>query len=914
MQFEPIAFILITFKIYSSYNAIQLGGYRMKKINLKTGWSMKILGDNVYHIPENEIPAKVPGSVYSTLLDNGLMPDPFYRENELDALKLMDNEFVFETHFDLDADMLGADRLLLHFDGIDTLADITLNGTHIASVDDMHRTWEFDIKNAAAEHNDLEILFHSPTKFIAEENKKNYIGGSPDSMEGFPHLRKADCMFGWDWGPRLPDAGLFRDVTVIAVNKARISQVMLTQKHEVTGRRVRGNVVKSVELTARVDVENWTDSAAEIASDHSSTAVQDEAQNVEVTVTAPDGRTKVFEIRKDDTTGRSYFTIKIEDPMLWWPNGYGAHPLYTVDVKLTDAENGEVLDEVSKRIGLRTITMNQDPMPDEKWDPHMKDQTPDRKPGKNFAVEVNGLQIFAMGADYVPEDNILPRLSKKRTAKLMSSCVQANYNMIRIWGGGYYPDDYLFDLCDENGLLVWLDQMFACQEVELDDHFEENVIAETRDNVRRLRHHACLAVWTGNNEMETQVYYKCYKGTEKQKADYMKLFEYIIPKVMKEEDPITFYWPSSPSAGGSYDNPWAENIGDTHYWDVWHGCKPFTEFRKFHFRMLSEFGFQSFPCSATVDSFTEPGDRNIFSRVMEMHQRNNDANGKIMNYLSSTYLYPKNFDMMLYVSQLLQMDAIRYGVEHFRRFRGTCMGTIVWQLNDIWPVASWSSIDYYGRWKALHYAEKRMFAPILLSCEEHGEIDQKPNPNTQPRPIELSASFHVADETENKIDGTIVWGLMRPDSSIVKQGILEVHAEPYSGAWLDKIDFSDEDPLDVHLTYSLILGDAMCGADPRTVSTSSTLFCAPKHYHFADPHLRVSVSGDEVTVTADAFCKGVYIYTEDGNLQLSDNYFDMEKGSRTLKIIDSPVWTTEHSADLSTIKAVSVYDIDDRQN
>ena len=632
-------------------------------------------------------------------------------------------------------------------------------------------------------------------------------------------------------------------------------------------------------------------------------------------------------------------------------------------VRLIDTESGDVLDEVSKRIGLRTITMNQDPMPDEKWDPHMKDQTPDKKPGKNFAVEVNGLQIFAMGADYVPEDNILPRLSKNRTAKLMSSCLQANYNMIRIWGGGYYPDDYLFDLCDENGLLVWLDQMFACQEVELDEHFEENVIAETRDNVRRLRHHACLAVWTGNNEMETQVYHYCYGGTEQQRADYLKLFEYIIPKVMKEEDPVTFYWPSSPSAGGSYDDPWAENIGDTHYWDVWHGCKPFTEFRKFHFRMLSEFGFQSFPCKATVSSFTEAGDRNIFSRVMEMHQRNNDANGKIMNYMSSTYLYPKNFDMMLYVSQLLQMDAIRYGVEHFRRFRGTCMGTIVWQLNDIWPVASWSSVDYYGRWKALHYAEKRMFAPILLSCEEHGEIDQKPNPNTQPHPIEISATFHTANETENKIDGTIVWGLMRPDSSIVKQGILEVHAEPYSGAWLYKIDFSDEDPLDVHLTYSLILGEyssdaaagimgnrnnsvevhneladiteihnnskgtdgkrnlntdavalgaAMCGADPRTVSTGSTLFCAPKHYHFADPHIKVSVSGDEVTVTADAFCKGVYIYTEDGNLQLSDNYFDMEKGSRTLKIAGSPVWTAEHSTDLSTIKAVSVYDIDDR--
>lgn len=331
-----------------------------------------------------------------------------------------------------------------------------------------------------------------------------------------------------------------------------------------------------------------------------------------------------------------------------------------------------------------------------------------------------------MGADYIPEDNLLGRVNKERTRKLLTDCKEANYNTVRIWGGGYYPDDYFYDICDELGLLIWQDFMFACASYELDEAFDKNIREEVRQNVRRLRHHASIGLWCGNNEMETQTLDKCWKPSEKQKCDYIKIFEYIIPQVVKAEDPQGFYWPSSPSSGGNYDNPWDENRGDAHYWDVWHGEKPFTDYRKYRFRYLSEFGFQSFPCLKTVESFTLPEDRNIFSRVMEMHQRNKAANGKIMNYMAQTYLYPGNFETLLYASQLLQAEAIRYGVEHFRRYRGRCMGAVVWQLNDIWPVASWASIDYYGRWKALHYAEKKMFAPILLSCEETGELSERP--------------------------------------------------------------------------------------------------------------------------------------------------------------------------------------------
>ena len=294
---------------------------------------------------------------------------------------------------------------------------------------------------------------------------------------------------------------------------------------------------------------------------------------------------------------------------------------------------------------------------------------------------------------------------------------------------------------------------------------------------------------------------------------------------------------------------------------------------------MSEFGFQSFPCMQTIESFTEPNDRNIFSEIMEMHQRNTAANGKIMTYLSATYLYPKNFDMLVYASQMLQLDAIRYGVEYFRRIRGTCMGTVVWQINDIWPVASWASIDYFGRWKGLQYGEKRFYAPVSISCEEHGRVDQMPFVNLQPVNVEYSGILHVANETGDVVKGTVKWQLRRADSSVIKQGEKDIEVQPYSGTWLDKEVFTgDEDERTMHLYYEFV-------SDGKTVSSGSSLFVAPKHYHFVNPHLAVKVSGDEVTVTSDAYAKGVCIESEDGNLRLEDNFFDMEKGSRTVKIV-----------------------------
>lgn len=828
----------------------------MKKTILNRNWQMKISGENVFDISNDWMDAEVPGSVYGNLLKKGLMPDPYYRMNELEALKLMENDFCFRTTFSLTKEQLNADCLLLRFDGIDTLSDIYLNDIYLGYTDNMHRIWEYDILEAAAEgENELRIQLYSPTKYIAEENEKVYTGGSSECMKGFPHLRKAHCMFGWDWGPRLPDAGIFREVSVLEVKKARLEQVYITQDWE---KSEINKQTECVTLAFDVEIESFAGMDAVVCAG----CGKGNRERFVLKTALYDPEGKLVGAKDSVSEKESWDRITVENPRKWWPNGYGSQPLYTAEVVLED-ESGQILDSFRRKIGLRTMTVNTGR---DEW-------------GECFAHEVNGVKIFAMGADYIPEDNLLSRVTKERTRKLLEDAAAAHHNCIRVWGGGYYPDDWFYDACDELGLIVWQDFMFACASYELDEAFERTVSAEIRDNIRRIRHHACLGLWCGNNEMETQTLDGAWEPSEKQKYDYIKLFEYIIPKIVNEEDPASFYWPSSPSSGGNYDNPWDENRGDTHYWDVWHGSRPFTEYRKFYFRYLSEFGFQSFPCLKTVETFTEPADRNIFSRVMEMHQRNKAANGKILNYLSATYLYPAGFEELIYASQLLQADAIRYGIEHFRRHRGRCMGTVVWQLNDIWPVASWAGIDYYGRWKALHYAEKRAFAPLMISCEETGELSERPYCIDEPAPIEKAARLHVANETMERVNGIVTWELRAPDSSILLSGEKEVSVEPLSGVWLEKLDFSAYDELQIYLHCAF-------STDGRAVSENFCLFTAPKHFAFREPDLVYKREGNTLIISAAAYAKSVEIQGVDGDVKLSDNFFDMNAGEKRVEILE----------------------------
>lgn len=778
---------------------------------------------------------QIPGSVYSFLLDAGKMENPHVGENELSALALMEEDYSFETTFDTGEEILAQEHQAIVFDGIDTLAEVSLNGTVLGRADNFFRRWEWDVTGLLQEFgNVLRVDLDSPLRYIREKDAEQHFGGSRHAMKGFPQIRKPHCMFGWDWGPRLPDAGIWKDVTLIGFGKARLEDVSIEQDH---------SDGVSVTVTAKAS-----------------------GGELEISLTTPEG--EVFSLEN----GTPY---KVKNPQLWWPNGLGDQPLYTVTVQLK--ENGELLEESKKRIGLRTLTIHREK---DEW-------------GESFAHEVNGIRFFGMGANYIPEDNVVSRITPERTRRLLEDSKACHFNVIRVWGGGWYPNDFFYDLCDELGLVVWQDMMYACANYNLTDEFEESITAETVENVRRIRHHACLGLWCGNNEMEWLANDKKYDGNDVTKAYYIRMFEQIIPKILKKEDPHTYYWPSSPSSGGSFDEPNSPYRGDVHNWEVWHSGVPFSEYRKYCFRYLSEFGFQSFPCLQTVAGFAEKKDWNVFSRVMERHQRNEGANGKILQYLSMTYLYPSTFENLLYASQLLQADAIRYGVEHFRRNRGQCMGAIYWQLNDIWPVASWASLDYHGRWKALHYVARRFFAPIMLSCKEECEVTTKTSIVMESDKDINTAQLCVANETKQDFTGTVSWSLRNAGSRVICRGEEEVCTKAFSSHWLAEMDFSDTDYLENHLTF------ALTGAD-GVVSEGSVLFTAPKHYHFRDPELKVTRQGDLLTVEAKNYARSVELYSENADVVLSDNFFDMEAGTKTVCIVrgEAQDW-----------KARSVYDI-----
>lgn len=799
-----------------------------EQVNLGGAWRMREADSQTWHS------AHVPGSVYADLMADGTMPDPFWRENELDAFERMKKDYVYQRAFTVTEAQLAHAHVELVCEGLDTLAHVSLNGREIAFADNMHITWVWDVKEQLhAGENTLEIRFDSPILYCAKKADEAPGWESSDATPGFRHLRKAHCMFGWDWGPRLPDTGIWRPIFLRTWDAARLENALMLQAHH----------DGVVDVTIRPEIAGESAWSAEI--------------------TAPDGEVIII----PETTAAEQ-VVRVKNPQLWWPNGLGKQPLYRVTVRLATG------DTRVWRIGLRTMTVSREK---DEW-------------GEEFCHVVNGMKVFAMGADYIPEDNILARVTPERTRRLLEDCKAANFNAIRVWGGGYYPDDAFYDICDELGLMVWQDLMYACAFYDLTPDFERSIRVETHQNVARLRHHASLALICGNNEMEmfmagansALINHRTWEFVPTYPhhiTDYVKMFEYILPAIVKETAPQTYWWPASPSSGGNFDAPNDENRGDNHYWDVWHGEKPFTEYRKFFFRYASEFGFQSFPCLKSVEQFTLPDDRNIFSRVMERHQRNQAANGKILSYLSQTFRYPNSFDDLLYASQLMQAEAIRYGVEHWRRNRGRCMGAIIWQLNDIWPVASWASIDYYGRWKALHYAAKRFFAPVMISAEEEGELSQNPKINEyHPAPLEKSFRLNVCNETLRDVTGEVVWALRTPDGAIVRQNQQTLTIPAMSAKWLDKVDCADASLTGHYVSFAFVVDDV-------ALSEGTCIFCAPKHFEFVDPRLTVETCGDTLVVTSHAYAKQVWLESEDADLLLDDNAFDMNPGTKVVRVV-----------------------------
>lgn len=824
---------------------------------------------------KSRVLAKVPGTVLGAMLEGRVLEDPFWRCNEYRTREFMAADFIYDREFVVES--LDYDVIELVCEGLDTIATIMVNGKEAARADDMHRTYRLNVKGFLKEgKNCISIRFESALLAARKEDAENDIFyASTGCIHGNAVMRKAHYMFGWDWGPQLIDAGIFRNITLEYSRQPRFADIQIRQKHEDDG---------SVMLLLRTSLRDW--GTLHLEKELWEPERMDMAQwengcpadrlELVVTIEDPDGQQVITEHPYQEE-----ISFEISNPRLWWPNGVGDHPLYKVSVELKTGD-GAVCDRCSKRIGLRTIEVCTDA----------------HEYGSEFAFVVNGVKIFAMGANYIPEDILLDRIQEDRTRRLVKDCERANYNCIRVWGGGYYPDDYFYDACDEAGIMVWQDLMFACNVYALTDHFEENIVEETKDNVRRLRHHACLALWCGNNEMEWgwgDEWARIRGHHPRYKADYIKIFEYILPKALKSCDDVTFYWPSSPSSGGNLDDPNAVNRGDQHYWEVWHSGKPFTEYRKEYFSFCSEYGFQSFPGMKTIKSFTCPEDRNIFSQVMESHQKNGAANGKILNYVADYFLYPKSLADLVYISQVLQLKAIQYGVEHWRRNRGRCMGSLYWQINDCWPVASWASIDYFGRWKALHYGARRFYAPVMVSACEKEELSSE-------------ISYFVNNDTLEPFQGRVEAALIDRDFGVFWEYEESITVEPMSVKQSFAIDYqhvisgregraanpADSQP-EEHMGQQKVQAEAAWDvweerrsgvfarvrlfSEETQVSEQVTLFVKPKHFCYRKPEYVVTVTETEerfdIRVKSSSFAQYVELELDELDGVFSDNYFDI---------------------------------------
>lgn len=788
----------------------------MQKQSLSGAWQFRQAGTDEW------MPATVPGGVHTDLLSVGKISDPFVADNELQVMWVAENDWEYRRNFTVGASLLAEENVVLTCDGLDTIADVYLNGTYLGHAENMFRRWEWKVKKLLREgENELRILFGSPVRFISAKQAQLPLQGGGD-IPGGPHLRKAPCHWGWDWGPKLPPIGVWKDIRIEGYS-ARLGNVHLRQQHNDTG----------VTLSANVEAE--TKSKAQLTASMKITAPEGQEWRVEESLNG-----RVCDLQSE-----------IENPQLWWPNGYGSQPLYDVEVTLKDGNN--VLDQRAYKIGLRTIELCQNV---DQW-------------GKEFTFFVNGVRLFAKGADWIPTDSFPTRITESMLEGLLKSAVDANMNMLRIWGGGYYPEDMFYDLCDRYGLLVWQDFMFACGIYPADAEFFENFRVEAVENVRRLRHHAALAIWCGNNEMEQGW---CDWGWNKPddplnrrlREGYDRMFHFMLPELLKNEDPDHAYWPSSASSNTAFENANEQAQGDCHYWDVWHGRKPFTAYRTQYPRFMSEFGFQALPPLKTIATYADPADWNMTSYIMEHHQRSWVGNGLMVAQMTDTFRMPKDFPSLVYLSMILQAEGIRYGVEHWRRHRNRVSGTLIWQLNDCWPVASWASLDYFGRWKALHYAAKRFYAPLLFSVAEHGKTMQ----------------VHVTSDRVEPVDVSVRWRLETLDGKCLSSGERALRAMALADTMVGSYDFdnlvSAENQRNVIFVAALWKGTEL-------VAQSVTPFVANKHLELRKPGLKVQTQVDgenlSIQVSARHLARFVELSIDDTDTVFSDNYFDIPAGS-----------------------------------
>ncbi|MDR0976713.1 MAG: glycoside hydrolase family 2 protein [Prevotellaceae bacterium] len=806
---------------------------------ISSGWQFEqVRGNNLY-------PATVPGVVHTDLMDNGIIEDPYFRLNERGVQWVDKEDWEYRTTVHVSDELLARRNIELYFEGLDTYADVYLNDSLILQADNMFREWHVPVKPLLkAGDNCLRVYFHSPIKVdmpkydaltypVEAANDQSENGGLFDKKVSV-FARKAGYHYGWDWGPRLVTSGIWRPMHLIGWDGIRINNIYYKQTH-ISKARAELQVVATVEA--------------------------DREGRATLTVQTPETkRPWTVTTRLQAGVNEITLPVSISNPRLWWTNGLGEAHRYAFTATVTMDEQR---DSRTDRIGLRKIEVVRD-----------KDAA-----GTTFYFLLNGVPVFAKGANYIPQDNFLPRVTPERHRKTLLDAVNANMNMLRIWGGGTYEDNTFYDLCDEYGILIWQDFMFACATYPIDDAMLDNIRREAIDNVIRLRNHACIALWCGNNEMHTAWFnwgwmpkYRELGVLDKLRDEYKAVFHRLLPEVVAQYDPVAFYWPSSPYAGNpdaaseSGTTNWNPN-GDAHYWGVWHAKDSIANYNHVRARFFSEYGFQSFPEYRSVLKYApEARDHDIYSDVMMAHQRGGShANALIEWYLLNEYRQPADFAEQLYVGQLLQGDAIRTAIEAHRRDMPYCMGTLFWQHNDCWPVASWSSRDYYGRWKAQHYFSRKAFADLLVSpILEAGAL-----------------RVYVVSDRLKPVRGKLTVSVLNLQGETLftqsKQVTLPANGShvQFEQPFTTLLAGHANNEVVVHAVFT------ESGKNGETV-TNNYYPARYKDIRFPHADIRLQVTpaegGYEVTVSSNVVARGVFLCLEDIDNFFSDNYFDVLPG------------------------------------
>lgn len=799
----------------------------MHEINLKGEWFLNS-GDNQYNLK-----GYLPGCNYLDLMSAGIIEDVFYGVNEHKSVWVAEKDWEYSRKFIVNEEFFNMDYVFLKISGGDTLIDIYINNNLIGKTENAHIDYRFDIKNCIHKgENSIRLFIHSPVNYIKQKHKEDPSPVNLMGISGFPHIRKPACHFGWDWGPVLPPSGVSSEIKIICYNKGYIDDLTVKQ---------RFITFDKVELKVLCDTVKF----------------QPDNDNYFMSITLKDEKGEVlFQNKNILNENRTVTLINIINPNLWTVNGgkdRKTQPLYNVECHLLYKET--ILDEKETDIGIREIKLD----------------TEEDKYGKQFAFIVNGTRIFAKGGNWIPADSFITRKSDEEIEYFIKSCADANMNMIRVWGGGYYESDIFYRLCDKYGILVWQDFAFACQPYPFyNTDYLNNVKNEVKSVVKRLKNHACLCLWCGNNEIESMTFSWFFK---RKIIKWTKNFFYdILPKWLAEMEIDTPYWYSSPSGGEFLKKINCDNSGDTHLWHVWHGLQPFDYYHKRFTRFCSEFGFESLPSIDTVKTFAEEKDFDLFSEPLLSHQKCRSGNDKIIYYMIDNYCIPQKFSQLIYVSQLVQAESIKAAVEHWRRNAGQCNGALFWQLNDCWPVLSWASVDYYGRWKALQYYSKRFFEPVHLNMAQYKNtclfyiINDKEVPTECLLKLEL-IDFNGAVEMEEEVNLQIGANACRQVMLQLDKGYYKKYKNRYYiyGTLTDK--------------------------DNRVLSRNTFFFNRTGKLELNKANIKAEIIKKdnycEMTIESDTFAKNVFLRINGMVKPFSDNFFDLKGKEKRIVTFES---------------------------